>query len=168
MKNRFLKVFVLPLIIASVLSALWAAAVLNLWKFFGRSAEMLVDGTPAARVSARLARVEDAVAPMIWYSIIALMVPLTIWFLTCLLTPVGTGQARRLRLRWMALFVLSILIAVGLSWWRGFSQGNLASYVSSSALLIQGVIGFILLLLGYWIISAVSTNAVYRPATLPG
>jgi hypothetical protein len=167
MDNRFIRYFGIPMVVATVLSIIWGVGMLYLWRAVGKSAEMLAAGTPANRVASRMARVDEAMAPVILYSIAALIVPLLIWFLVCWRLPIGNGEARKMRGLWFTLFLVAFAVAAAMVYWQGFRLGSLSSYMSRSAMIVQGAIGFAALLLGYWIISIISTNRLYRPATLP-
>ncbi|MGJ8563099.1 MAG: hypothetical protein ACSHXY_06050 [Alphaproteobacteria bacterium] len=167
MNNRFVRHFAVPMIVSIFLSLLWGYLLLTIWRAVGKSAAILAEGTPAARIAGRLERIDEAIAPVILSSILALIIPLTIWFVVCFRTKVGSGEARKLRGTWISLFLLSVLISAGLTYYQGFMVGNLMSYMTQGAMIVHGLIGFTSLLLGYWLISVIATNKIYKPATLP-
>ena len=112
------------MIVATFLTLAWTAAIEYLWSNLGLSSAVLLEGTQANRVSSKLARVDEAVVPVIWYSMSALLLPLFLWFLKCWSMKIGTGEARLLRGTWISLFLLSLVMCAAITYFQGFQVGR--------------------------------------------
>lgn len=168
MLERLTRIVVIPTFIALIGCAIWGALLFGLWEYVIKSPSVLNDrfltGKSNADISRLLSTVHDDISRVIMFTTIAMFIWMFLWFVRCNFHKMKPREANALKPQWMLMGLAMIVTGVGVAYWTGWADGVLGTRLAMRTMIFGGSGGVVILMLGWWIISAVATQKAYKPS----